>query len=149
MGAEEKLRSPLVTLDRMYSHDVEALLISRDPSKWALYYMPYLIGYSTCFICQLSIYWTLGTFSTDVKSSSRTGGLFRAFETAGQAVSYAINSNTGDKRIPLYVMIVLLVLCIPTQIALIRLVPEKPKEHDDVADDVPPAVIAAKHEAVM
>lgn len=96
--------------------------------------MPYLIAFSCSYICQISIYWTLGTFSTDVKSSSRTGGLFRAFETAGQAVSYAINSNTGDKRIPLYIMIALWALCIPTMGALIRLVPEKPKDHDDVVD---------------
>lgn len=105
--------------------------------------MPYLIGLSSCYVCQLSIYWTLGTFSTDVKSSSRTGGLFRAFETAGQAISYAINSKSGDRRISLYVMIALLVLCVPTQIALIRLVPDAPKDHDDVADE-PTVAVAVK-----
>jgi hypothetical protein len=75
----------------------------------------------------------LGTFSTDVKSSSRTGGLFRAFETAGQAVSYAINSNTGDKRIPLYVNCALLALSVPCMVTLIRMVPSRPADIDDVA----------------
>lgn len=83
----------------------------------------------------------LGTFSTDVKSSSRTGGLFRAFETAGQAVSYAINANTGDKRIPLYVVCALWIITMPCMIALIRLVPETPSDVDDVVETAP--VIAA------
>ena len=86
----------------------------------------------------------LGTFSTDVKSSSRTGGLFRAFETAGQAVSYAINSNTGDKRIPLYVNCALWALSVPCMIALIRMVPSKPADVDDVADVHPTADTVAE-----
>ncbi|KAF5603383.1 major facilitator superfamily transporter [Fusarium pseudocircinatum] len=52
----------------------------------------------------LSLYWILGTFSTDAGSSARSGGLLRAFETAGQTVSYAINSHHGsDARVPLLV----------------------------------------------
>lgn len=66
-----------------------------------------------------------------MKASSRTGGLFRAFETAGQAVSYAINSHTGDDpRIPLYVNCAVLVLAVPCMVALIRMIPEKPADRD-------------------
>ncbi|KAK6905648.1 hypothetical protein I203_106478 [Kwoniella mangroviensis CBS 8507] len=102
--------------------------------RWAEAYLPYLIIFTTGYWTQLSIYWILGTFSTDVKSSSRTGGLFRAFETAGQAISYAINANTGDKRIPLYVLCAIFALTLPCMTALIRLIPEKPADNDDVAD---------------
>lgn len=87
--------------------------------------------FSTGYWCQLSIYWILGTFSTDVGSSSRTGGLFRAFETAGQAVSYAINSKVGsDARIPFYVNAALLVMSSVSMVFLIRLVPAAPASTD-------------------
>lgn len=87
--------------------------------------------FTTCYWTQLSLYWILGTFSIDIGSSSRTGGLFRAFETAGQAVSYAINSNsTGDPRIPVYVNAAILVITIPCMVFLIRMVPREPASTD-------------------
>lgn len=80
---------------------------------------------------QLSLYWILGTFSTDVKASARTGGLFRAFETLGQAISYAINSKTSDDpRIAFYVNCAMLAVTIPCMVFLIRLVPEAPSSVD-------------------
>lgn len=91
---------------------------------------------STGYWCQLSIYWILGTFSTDVKSASRTGGLFRSFETIGQAISYGVNSKLSGRNFPLYMNVALLVLTVPCMIGLIGLVPDKPKEHDDIADEV-------------
>ncbi|OWP00206.1 membrane protein [Marssonina coronariae] len=100
-------------------------------ARWAEAYLPYLVIFSTGYLCQLSLYWILGTFSTDIKSSSRTGGIFRAFETAGQAVSYAINSHTGDDpRIPFYVNCAVLGLTIPCMTLLIRMVPEAPSAVD-------------------
>lgn len=99
--------------------------------SWAKAYVPYLVVFTTGYWTQLSLYWILGTFSTDVKSSARTGGLFRAFETAGQATSYAINSHYGsDPRIPFYVNCAVLVLCVPCMVFLIRMVPEAPAEID-------------------
>lgn len=90
------------------------------------------------YLTQLSLYWILGTFSTDVKASSRTGGLFRAFETAGQAVSYGINSHYGDDiRTPFYVNCALLALTIPSMVYLIKLVPKAPASLDiDAIDGV-------------
>lgn len=110
-----------------------------DGRRWAEAYLPYLVIFTTGYWTQLSLYWILGTFSTDVKSSARTGGLFRAFETAGQAVSYAINSNFGsDPRIPFYVNCAVLVLAIPCMVFLIRMVPEAPSEIDiDAIKQVP------------
>lgn len=93
--------------------------------------------FSTGYWTQLSLYWILGTFSTDVGSSSRSGGLFRAFETAGQAVSYALNSKTGaDPRIPFYINAAILVVTVPCMVFLIRLVPEVPATTDIDAADV-------------
>ncbi|KAK2030393.1 major facilitator superfamily transporter [Colletotrichum zoysiae] len=106
-------------------------------SRWAEAYLPYLFMFTTSYWCQLSLYWILSTFSLDVGSSSRTGGLFRAFETAGQAVSYAINSTSGaDPRIPFYVNAALLVLSVPCMVFLIRLVPETPAATDVDAGDL-------------
>ncbi|KAJ4244598.1 hypothetical protein NW762_014454 [Fusarium torreyae] len=111
--------------------DVEALDYQFHTKRWAEAYIPYLIMFSTGYWCQLSLYWILGTFSTDTGSSSRTGGLFRAFETAGQAVSYAINSTSGsDPRTPFYVNAALLGVVVPCMVFLIRLVPETPASED-------------------
>ncbi|WWC92017.1 uncharacterized protein L201_006971 [Kwoniella dendrophila CBS 6074] len=111
-------------------------------SRWAEGYFAYFIMFTTCYWTQLSLYWILGTFSSDVKSSSRTGGLFRAFETAGQAVSYAICSNSNDPKVPVYVMCAVYILTIPCMCGLIRLVPEKPATIDDVAETPTNAVEA-------
>ncbi|KAH6671961.1 membrane protein [Halenospora varia] len=114
-------------------------------SRWAEAWLPYLIVFTTGYLTQLSLYWILGTFSTDLKSSSRTGGLFRAFETAGQAVSYAINSNTGgDSRMPFYVNCAILALTIPSMIMLIRMIPEAPSSVDLDAGDADEVVIEAR-----
>ncbi|EFX05847.1 membrane protein [Grosmannia clavigera kw1407] len=102
-----------------------------DSRRWAEAYLPYLFIFTTGYWTQLSLYWTLGTFSTDAKSGARTGGLFRAFETAGQAVSYAINSHYGgDPRKPFFVNCALLAVAMPSMVFLIRLVPEQPAEFD-------------------
>jgi hypothetical protein len=94
-------------------------------------YVPYLIIFVTGYWTQLCLYWILGTFSTDIGSSSRTGGLFRAFETAGQAVSYAINSTSrADPVIPFYVNFAILIITVPCMVLLIRMVPETPYSTD-------------------
>lgn len=104
---------------------------SSDARRWAEAYLPYLIIFTTGYLTQLSLYWILGTFSTDMKHSSRTGGLFRAFETAGQACSYAINSHTGsDPRIGFFVNCALLVLAVPAMILLIQMIPMVPTSID-------------------
>lgn len=114
-----------------------------DRSRWAEAYIPYLVVFSTGYVCQLSIYWILGTFSTDVKSAARTGGLFRAFETLGQTVSYAINTNKKtDPRRAFYVNCGIMALTIPCMIALIGLIPEAPVEYDIGVDNPAPREVA-------
>ncbi|KAJ5746837.1 uncharacterized protein N7511_008533 [Penicillium nucicola] len=103
----------------------------QDGKRWAVAYIPYLIIFVTGYWTQLSLYWILGTFSTDIGSSSRTGGLFRSFETAGQAVSYAINSTSGaDPIVPLYVNFAILIVTVPCMVLLIRMVPVTPHSTD-------------------
>ena len=101
-------------------------------------YVPYLIIFVTGYWTQLSLYWILGTFSTDIGSSSRTGGFFRAFETAGQAVSYAINSSSGaNPIIPFYTNFAILIITVPCMVLLIRMVPEAPCSRDiDAGNEV-------------
>ncbi|KAF5673614.1 major facilitator superfamily transporter [Fusarium circinatum] len=73
----------------------------------------------------------LRTFSTDAGSSARSGGLLRAFETAGQTVSYAINSHRGsDARVPFYVHAAIFCLTVPCMVFLIRVVSEAPATMD-------------------
>ncbi|KAK6217504.1 hypothetical protein QIS74_07618 [Colletotrichum tabaci] len=94
--------------------------------RWAEAYLPFLIIFTTGYWTQLSLYWILGTFANDVKSTARSTGLFRAFTTCGMAVSYGINSSASlDPRVPLCINAALIALVIPCMIALIRLVPEK------------------------
>lgn len=117
-----------------------ALDYARDGRAWAAAYVPYLVLFTTGYWTQLSLYWILGTFSTDAKASARTGGLFRAFETCGQAVSYALNATAGDARTAFYVHCGVLALAIPCMVGLIRLVPETPSEIDPDAGDQPDLV---------
>ncbi|KAK8853498.1 hypothetical protein IAR55_004205 [Kwoniella newhampshirensis] len=116
--------------------------------EWAVAYIPYLIVFTTGYWTQLSLYYILGNFSNSTASGARTGGLFRAFETAGQAVSYAINSHAADPRIPLYVLAALFALSVPCMTLLIRLIPDTPATIDDVADadGAPVATAMAKTE---
>jgi hypothetical protein len=90
----------------------------------------------TGYWTQLQLYWILGTFSTDVKESSRSGGSFRAFETAGQAISYGLNSGGISPRIPLYINAGLLVLVVPFIVWLIKLMPEASMEIEGDTDTV-------------
>jgi len=103
--------------------------------QWVRAYLPYLIVFVTGYWTQLELYWILGTFSTDLKESSRSGGSFRAFETAGQAVAYGLNSGGILSTIPFYIDCGLLILVIPFMVCLIRLMPGEPAEPEVVEHD--------------
>jgi hypothetical protein len=47
------------------------------------------------------IYWLISCFADDVNANARNGGVFRAIEAIGQAVSYGINAKAGNRMIPL------------------------------------------------
>ncbi|KXS95918.1 hypothetical protein AC578_5207 [Pseudocercospora eumusae] len=106
---------------KKFGNGKAALDYGLDRRRWAEAYLPYLIIFVTGYWTQLSLYWILGELSTDVEGSARIGGLFRAFETSGQAVSYGINSIAGT-HFPFYINAALLVLVIPCMVLLINLV---------------------------
>ncbi|KAH7020808.1 uncharacterized protein B0I36DRAFT_251564 [Microdochium trichocladiopsis] len=126
-----------------------ALDYGLDGSTWGVAYGPYLLMFVTSYWVQVSMYWILGTFTTDAASSARTGGLFRGFETLGQCVSYAINSQSYiDIRIPFAVHAALLAATVPCMVLLIRMVPEMPADVDvDIGDLVVQGVAAKPQEA--
>ncbi|KAL1597344.1 hypothetical protein SLS60_008928 [Paraconiothyrium brasiliense] len=74
--------------------------------------MPYLIIFVSGYWTQLTIYWVLGTFSNKTDVQSRAGGVFRAFEVAGQAISYGINSN---KTVGYEAIMIMLIYKVPLQ----------------------------------
>jgi hypothetical protein len=111
----------------------------RDTSRWAEAWLPYLVLQVTSYWCQLSLYWILGCLSKNTAMSSRSGGLFRAFETAGQAVSYGLNSAQGlDRRIPFIVHASLLAGVIPCMVYLVRQVvrDDAEMEEEDVLTEI-------------
>jgi hypothetical protein len=93
-----------------------------------------------CYWTQLSLYWILGATSQDVKESARAGGMFRAAETAGQAISYGLSSASSiPVTVPLYVHCGVWVLMVPSMVLLIRSMPEAISMHDEAIgkeDDV-------------
>ncbi|KAK8036365.1 major facilitator superfamily transporter [Apiospora marii] len=98
---------------------------ANDTASWARAYIPYLMVFVAGYWTQLSLYWILGNFSLEVGSSARTGGLFRAFETAGQAVSYGLSSSASvGGLVPFYVNCGLFVLVLPCIWWLIQLMPD-------------------------
>ncbi|GFZ52221.1 hypothetical protein JCM24511_09994 [Saitozyma sp. JCM 24511] len=101
---------------------------------WAKTYLPYWIMQMVGYTCQLYMYWILACFSTDVKASARTGGLFRCFETLGQAISYGINTHNGNKAIQLYINIGIFIVMLVPMTILIRMVPNVASDIDDVVD---------------
>jgi hypothetical protein len=89
--------------------------------------VPYLVIFVTGYWTQLTLYWILGTFSNEVEVASRAGGVFRALETAGQAVSYGLSSARHiDHVIPLYLNCAVLILTIPSMVLLINKIPRIP-----------------------
>lgn len=112
-----------------------ALDYGANPGAWAAAYFPFLIVFTTGFWVQIYLYWILSTFSTDVKAASRTGGLFRAWETAGQTTAYAVCAKSYRGRYMTYVNIALFLASLCVLPALLKLIPERPKAVDDIVGD--------------
>lgn len=49
-------------------------------------------------------------------------------------MSYGINATAANKNVPMYVNIAIFALTLPCLFYLIKLVPERPADHDDVVD---------------
>ncbi|XXG98145.1 hypothetical protein Hte_004466 [Hypoxylon texense] len=67
----------------------------------------------TAWMSQTLVYWVLGQFASDVSTNARTGGVFRCWETVGQAVSYGINSKVANQFIPFGVYVGLFAVAMP------------------------------------
>jgi hypothetical protein len=101
--------------------------------------VPYLIIFVTGYWTQLTLYWILGTYSGEVEVASRAGGVFRAFETSGQAVSFGLSSASHiDHVIPLYINCGVLVLVVPSMVLLVSRMPKVSTDilHGDASDIV-------------
>lgn len=77
---------------------------------------------------QTLVYWMLGQFASDVTTNARTGGVFRSWETVGQAVSYGINAHTTNKYIPFSIYIAAFVVAMPGFYITLNEIPEQSKE---------------------
>ncbi|WVW85880.1 hypothetical protein I302_107918 [Kwoniella bestiolae CBS 10118] len=115
-----------------------------DSGLWSRAYFCYLVMFASGYWCQIYLYWTLSTFSTDLKASTRTGGLFRACECAGQTVSFAIGSDKSRLSILLALNAALVVPAVISLIGLISIIPDAPSATDDIADAQPTEAVDSK-----
>jgi hypothetical protein len=103
-------------------------------SGWANAYLPYYILQLTGYMCQTYIYWLISCWSSDVTANARQGGLFRAVEAAGQAVSYGLNSKVKNLSITLGINFGLCVLAIPGVLIVAMSVPLYRSDAKQVAE---------------
>ncbi|KAH8883766.1 duf895 domain protein membrane protein [Thozetella sp. PMI_491] len=78
---------------RYFETHTGAAIDFTETGTWLSRWIPWLI-YITL------VYWVLGQFASDVGTNARTGGVFRSWETVGQAISYGINSKASNQYIP-------------------------------------------------
>lgn len=84
---------------------------------------------------QTLVYWVLGQFASDVSTNARTGGVFRSWETVGQAVSYGINSKVANQFIPFGVYVGLFAVAMPLFWVVLMDLPEESRVLAIVDDD--------------
>jgi hypothetical protein len=93
-------------------------------SGWANAYIPFYMMQVLGYMCQTYIYWLISCFQVDVNGNARNGGVFRAIEAAGQAVSYGMNSKIKNGVIMLAINFGLCIAAIPGTIFVIQSVPK-------------------------
>jgi hypothetical protein len=77
---------------------------------------------------QTLVYWTLGQFASDVGTNARTGGVFRSWQTVGQAISYGVDSNAGSPWISISLLLALNVASVPCLWTVMSDIPKESKE---------------------
>ncbi|KAG7529371.1 hypothetical protein FFLO_05723 [Filobasidium floriforme] len=97
-------------------------------SGWANAYVPFYMMQILGYMCQTYIYWLISCFADDVNANARNGGVFRAIEAIGQAVSYGINAKAGNRMIPLGINFGLFILAIPGLVMVVQSVPKEREE---------------------
>ncbi|TQS35900.1 hypothetical protein Golomagni_03665 [Golovinomyces magnicellulatus] len=107
----------------------------RNPGEWTFAVLPFIILFIGGCLTQLSLYWIIGILSENISVTSQLGGLFRAFEMAGQATSYAMNAQKGNgEKISFYLNCFLLLLTVPCMIKLVQMVPHNPPTRYEIID---------------
>ncbi|WVR06120.1 hypothetical protein IAU60_003150 [Kwoniella sp. DSM 27419] len=105
---------------------------------------------ASLYMGQIYIYWVLGQFASDVNSNARVGGVYRSWETVGQAISYGMDSHVKNEYIPIAVLLALTVVVAPGLWLVVQEIPEKSKdvvvadEHGMVVEAVGDKVTQAK-----
>jgi hypothetical protein len=89
-------------------------------SGWAKAYVPFYMMQILGYMCQTYIYWLISCFQTDVNGNGRYGGVFRAIESAGQAVSYGMNAKIKNGVIMVALNFGLCILAIPGTLLVIQ-----------------------------
>ncbi|KAM0418895.1 hypothetical protein ACHAPT_012160 [Fusarium lateritium] len=121
--------------------------------RWVATWFPQLIYIVNGWMSQTLVYWVLGQFGSDVSTNARTGGVFRSWETVGQAVSYGINAKASNKFIPFGCYIGLYAVGVPLLWAVVLQLPRDTAVPRIVDDDghvvgelgkVEPAVVEAR-----
>ncbi|KAI4867429.1 duf895 domain protein membrane protein [Hypoxylon rubiginosum] len=103
--------------------------------QWVSMWFPNMIYVVTCWMSQTLVYWVLGQFASDVSTNARTGGVFRSWETVGQAVSYGINSKVANQFIPFGVYVGLFAVAMPLFWVVLMDLPEESRVLAIVDDD--------------
>ncbi|OCF45331.1 hypothetical protein I317_00854 [Kwoniella heveanensis CBS 569] len=99
-----------------------------DSARWFAAYAPFWMYFVFSYMGQIYVYWILGQFASDVTSNARTGGVYRSWETVGQAVSYGMDSHVKNEYIPIGVLLALTVACAPGLWTVVKDLPEQSKE---------------------
>lgn len=90
---------------------------------------------SSSWMSQTLVYWVLGQFASDVTTNARTGGVFRSWETVGQAISYGINSKVANKFVPFGIYFGLYVVAMPLFWVVLQDLPVESKVPNVVDED--------------
>jgi hypothetical protein len=82
------------------------------------------------------VYWIIGTFNNDIETLTLTVGIVRSFESLGSAVAFGIGAAKGVTPMTnLIVAFVMFIICIPTTSLVVFMVPEHPKEKEELIED--------------
>ncbi|KAF4938598.1 UNC93-like protein 2 [Colletotrichum fructicola] len=103
--------------------------------EWLARWLPYLIYVTNAWMSQTLVYWVLGQFASDVSTNARTGGVFRSWETVGQAISYGINSHVASQFIPFGIYFGIFVVAMPLFYMVLLEVPVEDRVLNITTDD--------------
>ncbi|RKF53634.1 UNC93-like protein 2 [Golovinomyces cichoracearum] len=121
--------------NRRIDNGIQILDYDQNLGEWTFAVLPFIILFISGCLTQLSLYWIIGILSENISATSQLGGLFRAFEMAGQATSYALNAQKGNGvKISFYFNCFLWLFTVPCMIQLVQMVPHGPSSRYEITD---------------